>query len=112
MFLHVVRLQHWCQKLSQHVSDQIMMLMSVLLLLVHMPLCRLYDCCLTTMEWTEMMMQTSLLLFHLLLRHWYDCCLSLHCCCSSPMNGHLPTHLLHFRSYWMSEWRPSRDHHQ
>ena len=106
VLLQVVQLQHWCQESSMHALDQTMMLMSMLLLLVHMPLCHLYDCCLTVIEWTEMMMQTSLMSFHLLLHHWYDHCLSLHCCCISPMNCCLPMHLLHFWSYWMSEWRP------
>ena len=41
---------------STPVSDQIMMLMSVLLLLLHLPLCHLYDCCLMAMDRTVMMM--------------------------------------------------------
>ena len=74
MLLQVVQLQHWCQKSSLHVSDQIVMLTSVFSLFMHLPLCHLYDFCLTAMEWTEMMMQMLVLSFRLLLHNWYDCC--------------------------------------
>ena len=57
-FINYVRatlnyLQHCHQNASLHVLDQIMKLISVLLLLLlYLPLCHLYDCCLIAMDWT------------------------------------------------------------
>ena len=52
MVLQVLQLQHCHQNASLHVLDQIMKLMSVLLLLLYLPLCHFYGCCLTAMDWT------------------------------------------------------------
>ena len=61
MLLQVVQLQHCHQNASLHVLDQIMMLISVLLLSLHLPLCHLYDYCLTAMDWTKIRMRMKLL---------------------------------------------------
>ena len=52
MLLQGLQLQHCHQNASLHVLDQIMMLTSVLLLLLHLPLCHLYHCFLPAMDWT------------------------------------------------------------
>ena len=101
--LQVVRMRYWCRNTSLHVSDQMVMLMSVLFMSLHLPLCHLYDCRVMTMDWTTMRMKmtllqvvrlqnwcrnasasdqiamfTSVLLLsmHPPLSHLYDCCLT------------------------------------